>query len=35
MDEALRVATREHRAKLQAEAPYRQLSDSDAVRDLI
>ena len=31
----LRDAVRQHRARLQADSPYRALSDSDAVRDLL
>lgn len=35
VDQPLRDAIRQHRERLQAESPYRQLSDSDAVRDLL
>ncbi len=35
VDEALRAAIRQHRERLQRESPYRRLSDSDAVRDLL
>jgi hypothetical protein len=35
VDEEMRTAIRQHRARLQEQATYRPLSDSDAVRDLI
>lgn len=35
VDEKMREAVRAHRVRLQALAVYRQVSDSDAVRDLL